>query len=258
MPQLSLPASSLSPSTPQTVSSVPPRSVPFTRWPLLPLPLNSGLGITPAYRIGISSESVSRSVVSDSATECTVACQAPLSMGFSRQEYWSGLPFPSPGDLPEPGIKPTSPVSPALAVRFFTTDVYSWVKLPQNLFSNKALNISCSVLGTVLKVKSRVVVWVWNGPGVSVGLFTLVITWMTRSCLCPGSQRVGHDWATELSVLKRSHCVSLTQKMTKIQNVKPVSTERVLLSRHYKLGKLYWTLISQGPSVCWRVSVFIL
>ena len=39
----------------------------------------------------------------------TVACQAPLSMGFSRQEYWSGLLFPSPGDLPDPGIKPRSP-----------------------------------------------------------------------------------------------------------------------------------------------------
>ena len=44
----------------------------------------------------------------------TVARQAPLSMGLSRQEYWSGLPFPPPRDLPDPGIKPTSPVSPAL------------------------------------------------------------------------------------------------------------------------------------------------
>ena len=43
------------------------------------------------------------------ATPWTVACQAPLSMGFSRQEYWSGLPFPSPGDLPDPGIDPRSP-----------------------------------------------------------------------------------------------------------------------------------------------------
>ena len=42
------------------------------------------------------------------ATPWTVACQAPLSMGFSRQEYWSGLPFPSPGDLPNPGIEPGS------------------------------------------------------------------------------------------------------------------------------------------------------
>ena len=53
------------------------------------------------------------------ATPWTVACQAPLSMEFSRQKYWSGLPFPSPGDLPNPGIKP---VSPALAGRFFTAE----------------------------------------------------------------------------------------------------------------------------------------
>ena len=44
----------------------------------------------------------------------TVACQAPLSMEFSRQEYWIGLSFPPSGDLPNPGIKPASPVSPAL------------------------------------------------------------------------------------------------------------------------------------------------
>ena len=43
------------------------------------------------------------------ATLWTVARQAPLFMGFSRQEYWSGLPFPSPGDLPNPGIEPRSP-----------------------------------------------------------------------------------------------------------------------------------------------------
>ena len=50
------------------------------------------------------------SVMSDSfATPWTVACQASLSMGFSRQEYWSGLPFPPPGDLPDPGIEPGSP-----------------------------------------------------------------------------------------------------------------------------------------------------
>ena len=44
----------------------------------------------------------------------TVAHQAPLSMGVSRQEYWSGLPFPPPGDLPDPGIEPASPALPAL------------------------------------------------------------------------------------------------------------------------------------------------
>ena len=49
------------------------------------------------------------SVLSDSAKSWTIARQAPLSMGFSRQEHWSGLPFPSPGDLPNPGIEPSSP-----------------------------------------------------------------------------------------------------------------------------------------------------
>ena len=52
-------------------------------------------------------------------TPWIAACQASLSMGFSRQEYWSGLPFSSPGDLPEPGIEPTSP---ALAGGFFTAE----------------------------------------------------------------------------------------------------------------------------------------
>ena len=51
-----------------------------------------------------------------------VAHQAPLSMGFFRQEYWSWLPFPPPGDLPNPGIEPVSLESPALASRFFTTE----------------------------------------------------------------------------------------------------------------------------------------
>ena len=52
-------------------------------------------------------------------TPWTIAYQVPLSMGFSRQEYWNGLPFPSPGDLPHPGIQPTSP---ALAGKLFTTE----------------------------------------------------------------------------------------------------------------------------------------
>ena len=52
-------------------------------------------------------------------TPRTIAHQAPLSMRFSRQEYWSELLFPTPGDLPDPGIKPGSVRSPALAGRFF-------------------------------------------------------------------------------------------------------------------------------------------
>ena len=55
------------------------------------------------------------------ATPSTVAPQAPLSMGFSRHEYWSGLPCPPPGNLPDPRIEPASLMSPALAGGFFTT-----------------------------------------------------------------------------------------------------------------------------------------
>ena len=55
-------------------------------------------------------------VRSDTVTLWTVTRQAPLSMGFSRQEYWSGLPFPSSGDLPNSGTEPGSPVSSALQV----------------------------------------------------------------------------------------------------------------------------------------------
>ena len=54
------------------------------------------------------------------AAPWTIVCQGPLSMEFSKQEYWSGLPFPSPGDLPNPGIKPDSVASPALASGFLT------------------------------------------------------------------------------------------------------------------------------------------
>ena len=59
-------------------------------------------------------------------TPWTVAHQAPLSMGFPRQEYWSGLPFPPPGDLPDPGIEPGSP---ALAGRNLGTDIVISLRL---------------------------------------------------------------------------------------------------------------------------------
>ena len=56
------------------------------------------------------------------ATPWAVAHQGPLSMGFSRHEYWSGWPLPPPGDLLHPGIKPESPASPPLTGGFFTTE----------------------------------------------------------------------------------------------------------------------------------------
>ena len=71
------------------------------------------------------------------ATLWTVALQALLSMAFSRQEYWSGLPSPPPGDLADPGIKSVSLVSPALAGRFFTTSA-TWETLPPYHLSSTA------------------------------------------------------------------------------------------------------------------------
>ena len=64
---------------------------------------------------------LSGSVMSNSLTLWNVSYQAPLSIGFSRKEHWSGFPFPTPGDLPDPGIKPSFLASPALSGRFFTT-----------------------------------------------------------------------------------------------------------------------------------------
>ena len=90
-------------------------------------------------------------VMFDSATPWTVGCQAPLSMGFPKQGYWSGVPFPSPGDLPNPGIEPAPP---ALAGRFFTTAppgnpcfnknpdklmLYNLLIYPLNLFLKKKI-----------------------------------------------------------------------------------------------------------------------
>ena len=73
------------------------------------------------------------SVVFDSATPWTVSPWGlhgtPLSMGFSRQEHWNGMPCPLPGHLPNPGIEPMSVMAPALAGRFFTT-IATWGALP--------------------------------------------------------------------------------------------------------------------------------
>ena len=76
------------------------------------------------------------------ATPWTVACQAPLTLGFSREEYWSGLPFPPPRDLPHPGTEPTSP---ALAGRFSTTKPLGkiWPELNENEKMNEFSWIEC-------------------------------------------------------------------------------------------------------------------
>ena len=71
----------------------------------------------------------------------TVAHQAPLPMGFSRQEYWSGLPSPPPRDLPDPGIEPKSLASPALAGGFFTTSATWEAPVGHSLVGNRFLPV---------------------------------------------------------------------------------------------------------------------
>ena len=65
--------------------------------------------------------------------------QAPLSMGFSRQEYWSGLPCPPPGQIPDPWIKPTFLMSPTLAGGFFTSSI-TWEAQVSNIRSDQSLS----------------------------------------------------------------------------------------------------------------------
>ena len=105
------------------------------------------------------------------ATPWTVAHQAPPSMGFSRQEYWSGLPFPSPGDLPDPGIKPMSPALEADAltsepprkpnsdkwIYFFSlTNIYRILIICPALFKAKMINMCfLSLSGLKATVKNK-------------------------------------------------------------------------------------------------------
>ena len=81
-------------------------------------------------------------------TPWTVASQASLSMGFPRQEYWSGLPSPSPRDLANPGIEPVSPESPVLADGFFTSRATTEAK---DLSACYACILSCSVVSNSLR-----------------------------------------------------------------------------------------------------------
>ena len=81
-----------------------------------------------------------------SVTLWTAACQAPMSTGFSRQESWSGMPRPSPGNLPDSGIEPACHASPAVACRFFTTSA-TWGAPHRIVVSINGENIGkCSVL----------------------------------------------------------------------------------------------------------------
>ena len=85
------------------------------------------------------------------ATPWTVAYKAPLSMGFSRQEYWSGLPFPSPGDLPDPGIESRSPALQADALTFEPPNLLYLNLTPRHHLKGKE-NITRENIWEVMKV----------------------------------------------------------------------------------------------------------
>ena len=108
---------------------------------------------------------VSCSVISNSVPPWIVACKVPLSMGFPRQEYWSGWPFPSPGDLPNPGIKPGSP---ALAGGFFITEPCG--KSPPS-------NLMLVFVPFVYAIFSVSTIY-------KMGVQTFVILFMKCACLC--------------------------------------------------------------------------
>ena len=137
-------------------------------------------------------------------TTWTVACQAPLSMEFSRQEYWSVLPFPSPGDLPNPGIKPRSP---ALQVDSLPTEL--WGKPYSNPKSAGFSDVSAdkeSVCSVEDAGDSGSIPGLGRSPGEKNGrLHSSILAWRIPWTEEPGGlqftglQRVGHNWAQHSS-----------------------------------------------------------
>ena len=140
------------------------------------------------------------------ATACTVAHQAPLSMEFSRQEYWSGLPFPFPGDLPDAGIGSSSP---ALAGRFFTAE-------PPGKPLSRSL-ACCSPWGrkesdmTEQLNNSSSTVWIWprlslHPYHLSTRSYTLHSTHTVLLCafhvLCPFYRGGLQAWGSFISALR--------------------------------------------------------
>ena len=108
------------------------------------------------------------------ATIWTVACQAPLPMGFSRQEYWSGLPCPPPGNLPDPGIKPQSVISPALEGRFYTISA-TW-----EAQKNGIDNLICKVETETQIWRTNIWITRWGREGgmnwdIGIDIYTLLM-----------------------------------------------------------------------------------
>ena len=142
------------------------------------------------------------SVVSDFVTPWSEARQAPLSIGFPRQEYWSGLHFPPPGDLPIPGIEPASPAASALAGKFSTTEPprrrRRWhptlVLLPGKSHGQRSL-VGCSPWGRKESDTTERLHFHFHALEKEMATHFSVLAWRIpgTGILSLGSHRVGHD-----------------------------------------------------------------
>ena len=169
----------------------------------------------------------------------TVASQAPLSMGFSRQEYWSGLPFPPSGDLPDPGIEPTCPVSPALPGWFST----AWAirEAPMGRLKAKAkVAQSCPILCDPMDC---------SPPGSSLhGIFQLrILEWVAISFSRGSSQPRDLTWAsciirgflTAEPPGKPFYCVIAGHNVSTIANIQ-LTLNKFLLNNLFSLLLHIW------------------
>ena len=143
-------------------------------------------------------------------------------MGFFRHEYWSGLPCPPPGDLPDPGIEPASPVSPALASRFFTfcvgslTGLHTFTEAPSWRYPSSVafphLAAAESGVGLVLQgiitnstrapccLKSQALVLIPFKPSVWVGIFASLRACYLNMCLLTWWKRFNKEKWTEVHI----------------------------------------------------------
>ena len=123
------------------------------------------------------------SVAFKSAILWTVARQVPLSMGFSRQEYWSGLPFPPPGDLPDPGIEPLSPASPTLQIPYHTEPPRKplFLLVRWSLFYTNICNSQLFIIHKISKANIHQLMKGWIKYGISIQYY-LAKEWSTDIC----------------------------------------------------------------------------
>ena len=126
----------------------------------------------------------SPSIVSNSlATPWTVACQAPLSMGFPRQEYWTGLPFPSPGDLHDPGTEPT--IGRGFLYHWAASEAHYWGSFTILLFYFVVITLHISTPASFQKwLKMGKILWIMFFGKDLISKFRLLgVWWMTVSKL---------------------------------------------------------------------------